>query len=198
MCVPTYLSALPASRRTSLSTPTKKHRRRSPCLKIPWVRHGSTVRSERLPFPASPSAPGQRAETGHPRSGLCSRGACSVSGDLLTVVLGYEREHINAINYVIMSPEGSLTFLNKGPYFKRCVGSYAQMQSVGICMLTSHIALKCPAPQEAVCRSGWANFRTEEGTESLEKFSLLFIYVFNYLFQFLPPRHSYFTRLFQG
>lgn len=65
-------------------------------------------------------------------------------------------------------------------------------------MLTSHIALKCPAPQEVVCRSGWANFRTEEGTESLEKFSLLFIYVFNYLFQFLPPELSYFIELFQG
>ena len=110
MCVPTYLSALPASRRTSLSTPTKKRRCQSPCLKIPWVRRGSTVRPERLPFPASPSAPGQRAETGHPRSGLFSRGACSVSGDLLTVVLGYEREHINAINYVIMSPEGKRTW----------------------------------------------------------------------------------------
>lgn len=72
------------------------------------------------------------------------------------------------------------------------------MQSVGICMLNSHITLKCPAPQEVVCRSGWANFRTEEGSESLEKFSLLFIYVFNYLFQLLPPKHSYFTWLFPG
>lgn len=41
------------------------------------------------------------------------------------------------------------------------------MQSVGISTLTSHIALKRPAPQEVVCRSGWANFGTEEGTESL-------------------------------
>jgi len=49
-----------------------------------------------------------------------------------------------------------------------------------------------------VCRSGWANFRTEEGTESLEKLSLLFICVFNYLFQFLPPKHSFFTGLFPG
>lgn len=90
------------------------------------------------------------------------------------------------------------TFLNKAPYFKRCVGSYAQMQSVGICMLNSHITVKRPAPQEVACRSGWTNFRTEEGSESLENFSLLFIYVFNYLSQFLPPKHSYFTWLFQG
>lgn len=43
-------------------------------------------------------------------------------------------------------------------------------------MLTSYIALKCPAPQRVVGRSGWANFRTEEGTEPLKKFSLLFMY----------------------
>lgn len=42
-------------------------------------------------------------------------------------------------------------------------------------MLASHIALKCPGPQEVVCRSGWVNFRIEEGSESLENFLALYL-----------------------